>query len=265
MQIYQCFPGGKTKALTMSYDDGRTADRRLVDVFNRYDIKGTFHINSGLLDQPDMLHKSEIKDLFQGHEVSAHSVTHPMIARCPKEQIVAELLEDRQRLEEIVEYPIRGISYPYGSHNQHVRQILPHLGFEYARVVEETQGLGIPEDFLQWRATCHHQHNLMKHGKQLVELKNQLNLCLLYVWGHSFEFDHNQNWDLIEDFCALVGKRDDIWYATNIEIVDYFNEWNRLQFSASMKFVYNPSATSLWITVGGKVLEIKGGQQIDLV
>lgn len=35
MKIYTCFPHGKTKALTMSYDDGRLQDERLVGIFNR--------------------------------------------------------------------------------------------------------------------------------------------------------------------------------------------------------------------------------------
>ena len=43
--IYTCFPGGKHKVLTMSYDDGRLEDRRLVELFNRYGIRGTFNLN----------------------------------------------------------------------------------------------------------------------------------------------------------------------------------------------------------------------------
>ena len=39
--IYTCFPGGKHKVLTMSYDDGKLEDRRLVSIFNKYGIKGT--------------------------------------------------------------------------------------------------------------------------------------------------------------------------------------------------------------------------------
>ena len=39
--IYICFPEGKHKVLTMSYDDGKLADRRLVSIFNHYGIKGT--------------------------------------------------------------------------------------------------------------------------------------------------------------------------------------------------------------------------------
>ena len=46
--IYTCFPGGKHKVLTMSYDDGRLEDRRLVELFNRYGIRGTFNLNGGL-------------------------------------------------------------------------------------------------------------------------------------------------------------------------------------------------------------------------
>lgn len=41
------FPGGKAKALTMSYDDGKVQDRRLIDIFNKYGIKGTFNLNYG--------------------------------------------------------------------------------------------------------------------------------------------------------------------------------------------------------------------------
>lgn len=48
MKTYNCFPGGKFKALTMSYDDGVIDDERLVNIFNKYGIKGTFNINSGL-------------------------------------------------------------------------------------------------------------------------------------------------------------------------------------------------------------------------
>ena len=43
--IYKCFPEGKFKVLTMSYDDGREPDKKLIDIFNNNGIKGTFHLN----------------------------------------------------------------------------------------------------------------------------------------------------------------------------------------------------------------------------
>jgi peptidoglycan/xylan/chitin deacetylase (PgdA/CDA1 family) len=127
-KVVVCFPEGRHKVLTMSYDDGKFADRRLVQLFNQYGIRGTFHINSGLFETPGRIPEGEIAELYQGHEVSAHTLTHPTIARCGKEQIVQEVFEDRKRLEGIVGYPVRGMSYPNGSHNPLIREMLPYLG-----------------------------------------------------------------------------------------------------------------------------------------
>ena len=87
--IYTCFPGGKHKVLTMSYDDGKLEDRRLVSIFNKYGIKGTFHLNSGL-EMDTRIPTSEYQELYKGHEVSCHTLTHPTIARCPMEQVVSQ-------------------------------------------------------------------------------------------------------------------------------------------------------------------------------
>lgn len=123
-KIFKCFPDGKFKVLTMSYDDGKLSDKKLVSIFNKYGIKGTFHINSGLIGSYNRLTKAEIKTLYSGHEVSAHTLTHPTIARCPMEQVTKEILMDRENLEEIVGYPVRGLSYPNGSYNDSIRTSL---------------------------------------------------------------------------------------------------------------------------------------------
>ena len=54
-RIYKCFPGGKFKVLTLSYDDGKLEDKRLVDIFNKNGIRATFNVNSGLTCQSDCL------------------------------------------------------------------------------------------------------------------------------------------------------------------------------------------------------------------
>ena len=46
---------GKNKAITFSYDDGLTQDIRLIEIFNKYNLKGTFNLNSGLLGNRDTL------------------------------------------------------------------------------------------------------------------------------------------------------------------------------------------------------------------
>ncbi|GAA4830201.1 polysaccharide deacetylase family protein [Paenibacillus vulneris] len=264
-KILMTYPQGKFKVLTMSYDDGRAADRRLVQIFNDYGIKGAFHINSGLMGTGDRITKEEAAELYKGQEVSTHTVTHPTIVRSPREQLLEEVLEDRKALEKMVGYTVRGLSYPNGSFNRQIKETLPYLGIEYARVVETTGGFGLPDDWMEWKPTCHHKRNLMSLAETFVELHKKQYLYMMYVWGHSYEFDTDNNWDLIENFCQYISNKDDIWYATNIEIVDYFKAFRQLQFSASSEFVYNPSAKSVWISVDGDILEIRGGEQVSLV
>ena len=264
-KIYACFPGGKHKVLTMSYDDGKHEDRRLVALFNQYGIKGTFNVNSGLEGDPVRIPQAEYRELYKDHEVACHTVSHPTIGRCPLELVAQEVIEDRKKLESIMGYPVRGLAYPNGSESPEIRAMLPALGIRYGRVVGNTDGFAMPDDFLQWKATCHHNHNLLELGQQFVDLHKKQYLYMMYVWGHSYEFTNNNNWEVMEDFCKLVGGKDDIWYATNIQIVDYMDVVKAAQYAADGSFVYNPCAQSLWLCVDDeKFVEVKGGQQVWL-
>src|ERR1035437_10038775 len=114
------FPHGKTKALTMSYDDGSKYDRRLIEIFNKYKIRGTFHINSGCLSDDWHIKYEEMPELYRGHEVSAHSKTHPNLQQKTTAGIIEEILDDRRKLEGIMGYPVRGMSYPFGIYDERV-------------------------------------------------------------------------------------------------------------------------------------------------
>lgn len=264
MKIYTCFPHGKTKALTLSYDDGRTQDRRLVSIFNKYGIKGTFNLNFGLMDRPDHIQPEEIPSLYRGHEVSTHCLTHPTIARCPLTRVAEEILEDRKGLENLVGYPVRGHAYPNGSYSSEIKQLFSSLGIAYGRVVNSIPDFALPEDFLEWHPTCHHNDSgLMEKAKFFAEFPKKQYLKLMYVWGHSYEFDLKNNWNVIEDFCAYIGGREDIWYAANIEIADYLTLCRRLEFFAEGTGVHNPSAGSAWLQINDeKIIEVPGGKTI---
>lgn len=260
--IYTCFPGGKHKVLTMSYDDGKNFDRKLISIFNKYGIRGTFHINSGLFSDPQRIQKDEMKKLYQGHEVACHTYTHPTIERCPLPLVAKQVLEDRKELEEVMGYPVRGLSYPNGSYTQDIKELLPMLGIAYSRVVGSTDAFGMPRDYFEWQSTCHHNHNLMKNAENFAALSKTQYLYMMYVWGHSYEFNNDNNWELMEEFCKFIGGKDDIWYATNIEIVDYMDAAKRLQYSVDDTFVYNPSAISVWISVANEKYEIPAGKTV---
>ena len=287
-RIYKCFPGGKFKVLTLSYDDGKIQDRRLVDIFNKNGIRATFNVNSQLTDMDIRLDSDEWSSLYKNHEIALHTCTHPTMNRCGSYEITREILEDKTAIEKIIKRPVRGMALPNGAGNKLITSIAADLGIKYIRpaadqyavvksaieyadccegpiLLGDENGFSMPSDYMNWVPTCHHNHNLVEFGKRFMALTKKQYLYMMYVWGHSYEFTNQNNWELMEDFCKLVGKRDDIWYATNIEIVDYLDAAKRLQYTADCSHVYNPSAASVWICVNDtNFIELKGGTMTEL-
>jgi len=261
MRIDFTYPEGKAKALTFSYDDAVFEDRQLVEIFNKYKVKGTFHINSGLLDKESHIAASEVAKLYRGHEISCHSLTHPSLALCDRESIVAEILEDRKNLEALSRYPVTGLSYPNGSYNSYVLDILKSLGIVYSRTTKETGNFTLPDDFLKWHPTCHHNHDLMAKAEAFE--KAYRSLALFYVWGHSYEFPRDDNWDLIEDFCERLSSNDNVWYATNIEIYEYLTALKQIQFSVDRKLVRNLSSQTIWFKADGELIKLESNKLIN--
>lgn len=267
--IYTCFPGGKHKVLTMSYDDGRVEDRRLVALFNRHGIRGTFNLNAGIDWDERRIPLSEYPALYEGHEIACHTYTHPTVARCPLDQVAQQILADRRGLEAVTGRPVRGLAYPNGSYSREIIDLLPALGIRHARTVRSTGQFDLPESFLAWPATCHHNGALMEKAQAFAGLHKTQYLYMMYVWGHSYEFTDRDNWQVIEEFCEFIGGREDIWYATNIEIVDYMEAAGRMQYTAAGDIAVNPSAQSVFLQLelprqGKRIVEVPGGQTVRL-
>ncbi len=258
-KIYICFPKGKFKVLTFSYDDGKQDDKRLVEIFNKNNLKATFNINGGLTEN-NRIDISEIKELYKGHEVACHTLTHPTIARCPITSVCNEIIEDRKILEKTMGTFVRGLAYPNGSTSEEIEILLPMVGVDYGRTINSTYSFDMPTNFGAWNPTCHHNEKLLELGQEFVSLNKSQYLYMMYVWGHSYEFPRDNNWEVIEEFCELVSDRDDIWYATNIEIYDYLKAAKNLVYTIDHNRVYNPSAFSIWLSVNGEIVEIKAGE-----
>jgi peptidoglycan-N-acetylglucosamine deacetylase len=255
------FPGGRKKALTLSFDDGRIMDRRLVKILNVHGVRATFNLISSVLDKEGYVTRQEVKDLYKGHEVACHTVTHPPLSKQTDEVITREIMENRKDLESLVGYPVRGLAYPGGDCDQRVARFLPRLGIAYARTVGATTWMALPENPLLWAATCHHG-NCVKDGERLLSWPTSP--ALLYVWGHSYEFEDARNWNLIEEFARKMGGHDEIWYATNIEIVDYLAAARGLIISADGRLIENGRALSVWIEYQGRAVQLEPGKVTHL-
>ncbi|HHO76845.1 MAG TPA: polysaccharide deacetylase [Deltaproteobacteria bacterium] len=216
------FPGGKKKAVTLSYDDGTIHDRRLVSILNRFRVRATFHLNSGKLGNPGYIAPDEVGSLYIGHEIASHTANHPNLCEFDETMIASEMRQDIHSLTELAGYRVRGFSYPYGAYNDYVATILRSTGIAYARTVQSTSAFTLPEDFMMWHPTCHHEESLMDKAKAFMNMDVQPETCAVFsIWGHSYEFNDRGNWDIIRDFCSEITQDSSIWFATNIEIHDH--------------------------------------------
>ena len=224
--------------------------------------------------------KGDIAQLYAGHEIALHSHTHPFTAYIPNEKIVEEVMENRKVLERLAGYVINGMSYPNGSYDDNVIGVFRQCGVVYSRTTLATGKFDLPEDFMKWHSTCHysripqkwsltspqHSHTaLLEKAKEFLEYPEGAKyMPLLYVWGHSHDFENDNTWDVIENFCEYVSMAKNVWFATNIEIYTYITAVRGWKFSAHCSMVYNPSAISVWIGVDNKPTEIGSGKTVFL-
>ena len=267
---------GKSKVITLSYDDGVVQDIRLIEIMNKYGLKGTFNICSGRFCPEDKIRDSfrgpmklsEAKKTYinSGHEVAVHTHTHPFLNKLDSVDIMLEVSKDREIIEKEFGEITRGMAYPFGKYNDNVIDVLKNCHIVYSRTCCSTHKFDFPNDWLELHPTCHHKDvKLFELITNFIENPNPWgNAEMFYLWGHSYEFDNDNNWDVIEGFAKYVSGHDHIWYATNIEIYDYVKAYERLQTSFDKKIIHNPSDIDVWFETDGTVYCVKSAETLRL-
>ena len=279
--VFMRYPDGKAKAVTFSYDDGVQQDKRLAELFDQYGLKATFNHNCEYMRKVNFT-KEELEEYFlsKGHEIAVHGANHRANGNMRPIEGIRDVLDCRMELEEKCDRIIRGMAYPdsgitrmgnFGSYEA-IKQYLTELDIAYARTLgSDNDSFMLPSDFHAWMPTAHHNNpSIMEYIDRFLSLdvaaENHTKRYprLFYIWGHSYEFDRNDNWDHIEAICQRLSRREDIWYATNIEICDYVEAYKRLVYSADGYKVYNPSVTDVWLNVDGITYKIPSGETLRI-
>lgn len=273
------FPEGKRIAVTTSFDDGQTFDRRIVEAFNAWGLKATFNLNSGKLQRTGgpavesvsrpgdrtYLDASEVAELFRGHEVAIHTVTHPWLERLDASQVATEVLEDRKALEDIVGHPVRGMAYPFGTYSPQVIATLRGLGIVYSRTTENAASCFPPAEPLAWASTAHQYAENPTVPERFAALHaNARYSGVFFIWGHGFEFHDRNDWAALERIYKPLSGHADVWYCTNIELFDYEAARHRVQIAANRRTAFNPCALTVTLNVDGKLVDVPPGQLVQL-
>ncbi|NOU62694.1 polysaccharide deacetylase family protein [Paenibacillus sp. LMG 31461] len=227
---------GKMKAVTFSYDDGVTQDIRLIQIFNKYGLKATFNLNSELLGLDNALiregqtvnhtkiQRDQVREVYLGHEVAAHTLTHPLLTQLDETEIVKQVEEDRRNLEAIVGYDVVGMAYPGGgvNNNDYVANVIRNqTAIQYARTTTSTYHFDLQDNLFRFNPTVYHHQEwgqMEKLAEAFIALKPD-KPQIFYIWGHSYEFDIHNSWDKFEQFCQRISGHDDIFYGTNREVI----------------------------------------------
>ena len=223
--IFLRYPGGRAKALTFSYDDGHPSDRRLAEIFDKYGLKATFNFtkNYSYTDE-------ETNEIFlsKGHEIAIHGEFHRANGTLRAIEGIREALNCRIELERRCGRIIRGMAYPdtgitqMSVHTDYesIKNYLTELDVAYARTLGgDNDKFMLPADFHAWMPSAHHDNpKIMEYIDKFLSIDLSPKVyCstraprLLYIWGHSFEFDRKNNWEHIEQICERLSGNDEIW------------------------------------------------------
>lgn len=220
---------GKNKAVTFSYDDGITQDRRLVEILNEYGLKCTFNLNSGIMNEngafkignfpitrmtPDAL-----PELYRGHEIAVHTLTHPNLTELDDEEVRQEILGDKEKLERIFNTKVCGMAYPYGAFDERIVRIAQKCGIKYSRTTMDAPDFAPQRELMIFKATCHHKNPKLWELLEDFLSRDGKTPAVFCLWGHSYEFDVDNNWELIEELCRRISGYDNIFYGTNSEVL----------------------------------------------
>lgn len=228
--------GNLKKAITFSYDDGVTQDVQMIELMNKYGIKGTFNLNSQLLGTGTFLtgkdyrichykiRPEDVRMVYEGHEIAVHTLTHINLTTAEDPEVIRQVEQDRLNLSELAGYEVVGMAYPCGGVNNDDRVaalIREHTGVRYSRTTTTNQAFDIQDNLYRFNPTSYHHDfdSMTELARKFLEMKPD-KPQIFYIWGHSYEQDFRSDyWVKLEEFFQLISGHDDVFYGTNREVL----------------------------------------------
>ena len=130
-QVYDYMDGFSelpAKPVVLTFDDGSVSQTRAAEMLDARGMTGVFFIHSRAQMSDD-----QIRSLAErGHEIGAHSVSHPFLTRLSDEQLWHEIYDNKVYLESVTEQSIDFFAYPFGDWNNRVAAAVEDAGYRGA-------------------------------------------------------------------------------------------------------------------------------------
>ena len=214
------------KIVSLSFDDGTIYDKRFIGLLNKYGLRATFNLNSGLddfiwyyEDKPiRRLNLEESKDIYNGHEVASHSLTHPYFSSLDEKRQIQEVEEDILNLEKIFSRKIEGFAFPFIDQTEaNIQVVKNNIDLKYIRCSIFTEKI-LPKD------RYHVGINALYDDKDIYEKlerykSNILPNSLFVIAGHSYEFEVKNDWEKIEKLLKYLKENDELLVLPLIDAI----------------------------------------------
>lgn len=117
----------KEKKISLSFDVswGNDNTEKILEILDKYNVKATFFIVGGWIDQyPDKL-----KEIYKrGHEIGNHSNMHPDMTKLTREKIIQDIDINDAKIRQITGEGTKLFRCPEGSYNDLVVQTVKETG-----------------------------------------------------------------------------------------------------------------------------------------
>lgn len=225
---------GKKKAITFSFDDGVMQDIRTIEILDKYGLKATFNLNTGKFGasfpyetngrvvERRLIEPTQVKELYQNHEVAAHTVGHFNLTELPDSCVTWQVERDREMLEALTGKAVRCMAYPCGGVNNDERVanvIKETTKIRFARTIITTYSFDMQENLLRFDPTAHFRNErIFELAEEFLALETD-ERKVFYIWGHTYEFDAEDGaWERFERLCQMISGKKDIFYGTNADV-----------------------------------------------
>ena len=194
-----------TMTVVQCWDDGMTADVRLIDILRRHGAKATFNLNAGLHEpqrkatDAGRLGWNEMREVYEGFTIANHSLTHPRLEQMAIEAARRDIVDGRDRLQQFFGQPVFGFAYPYGSYSEPVMAAVREAGHVYARTTRNVEQPLPPENAMAFHPCCHFLAPDLRARYEKARKGG-----VFYFWGHSHEMITEAMWAAFEEMIARI-------------------------------------------------------------
>ena len=197
------------KFFVFAIDDGTIFDKKVIDIFNKYGIKATFNLNSGLQDfvwwknhlEVKRLNLNENNNIYEGHEVASHSLTHPYLTSLSDEDVYQEVKQDIDNLKNIFNRDIKTFSFPFDGYDERTINIIKSLGITHIILPDIDDSFKYPVDTYHIKITSWNIDDALKKVKRFIEDEN----AQLFIYlSHSYDYEYDNSYDKLEELCKIV-------------------------------------------------------------